>query len=104
MSAKVTISLLAASILTGCAAQPKPVISQTDAPIASSALAFDPPVTMNVTPLDLSRDTRGEAAFVGFEDSSITYFDQYSDDRRTTDNSDRLQRETYSERVGDIRR
>ena len=104
MSAKLTISLLLASILTGCAAQPKPAVSQIDAPIASSALAFDPPVTMNVAPIDLSRDTRGEAAFIGYEDSSTTYFDQYTDDRRTTDNSDRLQRETYSEHVGDIRR
>lgn len=98
---------LAGAVLVGCAAQPMPapsLVAVSTAPDASSALAFDPPITQDVVPLDLSRDTRGPAAFYGYQDSSISYFDTYTSDRRTTDSTDRLNRETYSEKVGDVRR
>lgn len=95
-------------LMGGCAGNPsqRAVSASTTAgqPDASSALVFDPPVTLNVAPLDLSRDTRGSAAFYGFEDSATTYYDTYTDDRRTTDGTNRLTRETYSETAGDLQR
>jgi hypothetical protein len=97
--------VISVGLLAGCAAQP----SATPPPVAnlnnaSSALVFDPPIAMNVPPLDLSRDTHGEAAFAGFEDTTTTYFDVHTDDRQTTDLSDRFVREGYSEKVGATRR
>jgi hypothetical protein len=71
---------------------------------ASSALAFDPPIAMNEPALDLSRSTHGEAAFAGFEDTTTTSFYIHTDDRQTTDLTDRFVREGYSEKVGSVRR
>lgn len=72
--------------------------------VASSALVFDPPLTLSEPRLDLSRQLRGEAAFAGFEDSTVTYFYVRTDDRQTNDFTDRYAREGYSAKVGSVRR
>src|ERR1700722_13550286 len=96
--------IIAASLLGGCAAQPmqtEAVQPVSAAPTASSAaLAFDPPLTLSQRPLDLSRSGRGEAAFAGYEQTTTTYFDVWTDDRRTTDASENYVREAYVEQVG----
>jgi hypothetical protein len=77
--------------LAGCAsqspsAQPVQPIQQShgydNAPAA--VLAFDPPALAGSPQLDLSRDDRGTAAFLGYEDATTTYYslttnDWYSD-------------------------
>ena len=49
------------------------------------ALAFDPPSIADQPPLELSRDDRRPAAFVGFDGPITTYFWIHTDDRQ--DNS-----------------
>lgn len=97
---------MAGVLLAGCASQEPPVKPLvTSAPArASAALAFDPPITLSEPPIDLSRDVRGPAAFAGFEDSTTTYFYINTDDRQTTDQTDRFAREAYIAKVGATRR
>ncbi len=100
--------IVGASLLAGCATHPvQPDTAQT-VPVgpkaSSAALAFDPPLTLNERPLDLSRSGRGEAAFAGFEDTTTTYFNIWTDDRRTTDFTNSYVREGYIEKVGSISR
>jgi len=70
--------------LAGCASQPAGVLpvqqshAYDDAPAA--VLAFDPPAVAGMPQLDLSRDDRGTAAFLGFEDARTTYYSLTSDD------------------------
>jgi hypothetical protein len=106
---KAILMMIGVSLVAGCATQPveQPVATQpvsTVVPGGAAALAFDPPLTLNEQPLDLSRDGRGEAAFDGFEDTTTTYFDVWTDDRRTTDSSENFIREGYIEQVGSVRR
>ena len=49
---------------------------------SSSALLFDPPVTLGQPPLALSREGRSVEAFMGYESLSATYFYQYTEDRQ----------------------
>jgi hypothetical protein len=74
--------------LAGCASQPAGVLpvqqGQDYDNTPAAALAFDPPAVAGMPQLDLSRDDRGTAAFVGFEDARTTYYslttnDWYSD-------------------------
>jgi hypothetical protein len=89
---RLLIAGLSVSLLAGCVSQTSSVSRQqqtlpdhgysarvyTSAPAA--ALAFDPPAIAGMPRLDLSREDRGPAAFVGFEDSSTTYFYLRTDD------------------------
>ncbi len=68
--------------------------------MTAAALAFDPPITLAEGPINISRDDRGPAALVGFEESSTTYYDIYSDNRQADDGSDRVVRESVSFREG----
>jgi hypothetical protein len=47
----------------------------------SSALAFDPPVSTTQPPLDLNRDARLPAAFVGYDQGIATFYYVRTDDR-----------------------
>src|SRR5580698_2400123 len=100
--------MIGVSLVAGCASHPVPPDTtqpvSTLVPGAASALAFDPPLTLHQRPLELSRAGRGEAAFAGYEDSTTTYFDIWTDDRRTTDSTENYVREGYSEQVGSTRR
>lgn len=101
--------ILSGILITGCAAHKPAAMPQANitapAPlVASAALVFDPPIIQQEPRLDLSRSTRGPAAFAGFEDTTTTYFYVRTDDRQTTDFTDRFEREGYSSKVGAIRR
>jgi hypothetical protein len=103
------LAILAAGILSGCAAPaqkaPEPAtVPLTSSSAASSALAFDPPVTQFEPAPDLSRSSHGTAAFAGFEDTTTTYFYVRTDDRQTQDDTGRFEREGYLSKVGAIRR
>src|SRR5271154_3438134 len=104
---KVGILLISALFLVGCnSQQPQTTLLQSNENLSnsSSALAFDPPIAMNTAALDLNRSTRGEAAFAGFENTSTTYVDVYTDDRQTSDNTDRFVREGRSDKISALTR
>jgi|GEM_PF-1064183 hypothetical protein len=74
--------------LGGCASQSAGVSPVQQSHVYDNApaavLAFDPPALAGMPQLDLSRDDRGTAAFMGFEDAQTTYYslttnDWYSD-------------------------
>lgn len=86
--------LLLAVTLTGCAQSP-PVVTEPSSitstrfpedsgarPVAASALAFDPPVTLAEAPLYLGREGRGLSAFFGYEEGFTEYYRLYTDDRQ----------------------
>ncbi len=91
-------------ILSGCASGSRParpvamLADYEEAP--SSALVFDPPVVMQDAPLDLARDVRSPAAFIGFEQLTTTFSYVRYDDRQTNDFTDRFERRAVSEQVG----
>ncbi|HMB96178.1 MAG TPA: hypothetical protein VKK61_09080 [Tepidisphaeraceae bacterium] len=89
----------------GCAAQKAQPQAQVQAfphyeAGSSGSLVFDPPVTIGQQPLQLSRDDRQPAAFAGYDSSIATYFYVRTDDRQTSDRSDRFERRAISEKVG----
>jgi hypothetical protein len=95
--------MLVGLVMTGCAAnQPAMPVDITPPPDEGSAaaLVFDVPITLDQAPIDLSRSNHGPAAFVGFDDSSTTYYDIVTDNRQSTDCGDQFARESLSERVG----
>jgi hypothetical protein len=95
-------------VLTGCATQQPAVmpVSNTPQPITggSSALAFDVPITFSEPPIEISRDDRGPAAFMGFDQPSTSYYDTFSYNRQSSDRSDRYVQESVTERIGSIQR
>ncbi|HEX4056541.1 MAG TPA: hypothetical protein VHX86_19945 [Tepidisphaeraceae bacterium] len=107
--------ILLAVALAGCASQPASVSplqqEHAYAPAAPAvALAFDPPVLAGTPQLDLSRDDRGTAAFLGFQDATTTYYFLRSDDwysdfssgggGRRGSNPDYYQRQAVSQTYG----
>ena len=94
---------MSAVLLVGCAEQPVAVQNSNinyGPAVASAALVFDPPITLGEAPINLSRADRGEAALVGYEDNATSYYDVFSDNRQSTDFSDRFVKESITERVG----
>ncbi len=89
---RVGLILIVGALLTGCAAKPS---SGTSLPLVqdpiryddatSSALVFDPPVTVGELPIDLSRDERAPSAFVSFEGPSTTLYWIHTDDLQESD-------------------
>lgn len=74
-----------AMALAGCASQPTGVSSvqqshEYDSAPSAPVLAFDPPAIAGMPELDLSRDDRGTAAFLGFQDATTTYYSLTNDD------------------------
>jgi len=67
---------------------------------ASAALVFDAPITLTMPYIDISRDDRGQAALVGYEEGGSSTYDIVSDDRRSNDFSDGYVRESFTERTG----
>jgi hypothetical protein len=95
--------LLAGLLLTGCATE-QPAMQAGNIPqvtgSASSALAFDAPITLYSPYVDISRDDRGTVAVIGYEEGGTSYYDVVTDNRQTTDGSDQFVRESVTERVG----
>ena len=96
------------TLCVGCVSQPKaaaPVaVTVATRERSTGSLAFDPVIARGTESIDVSRDERGNSAYVGIEDSTTTYFNTVTDDRNSTDQGVGVDRETYSEKVGDIRR
>jgi hypothetical protein len=96
----------------GCAAQPsKPArTAQEPQPLLavyrqapSAALVFDPPVISDQPPVNVSRDDRTPAAFVGYESTIATFYYVRTDDRQFDGfglNQDRFERRAISTKVG----
>ena len=97
--------ILAGLLLTGCAAQPPAMQTRNTAPLlahASAALVFDAPITFSQPPIDISRDDRGAAAFMGFDQGSTTVYDVFSFNRQSTDRSDHYVQDSITETVGTV--
>ena len=101
-------SIAVLSLLAGCATQAaKPAPQAIVAPAGSttaSALAFDPPIALRSAAPDLSRDARGGAALIGFEEPSTSTYDVFTYNRQASDYSDYYDSEAVSERVGTTHR
>lgn len=95
---------MALLVLTvGCASQapvePPAPVAQLAAPAAS--LAFDAPAGGVVPEYVWNRDGRGPEAYVGFDESTITYSFIQTDDRQYLfDKFNDYDRRVYSTRVG----
>ncbi len=70
----------------------------------AAALAFDPPLTLAEGPINISRDDRGQAALVGFQEASTSAYGIFSENRQADDGTDRVVRESVSFRTGITRR
>ncbi len=103
--------IIALALLAGCAAhQPMnaarstpraPTLDELAQPAsASSALVFDPPVTLGMPQLDLSRDQRQPQAFWGYDEGSTTAYYIRTEDRQIDDSFDGIHRQAISERFG----
>jgi hypothetical protein len=109
--------VLAALLLTGCAAQSSRNIVYADrhelAPVAAVALVFNPPVTDRIPHYDFDREERQPQAYVGYEESVATFFYTRTDDHQLNfpsarsglnwgNNGDQgyFERESVSETVG----
>jgi len=101
------IAVAASAIFSGCAAQPPVQTSQASvtarqfSPEPATALAFDPPMSSQVSPQLLARDPREPSAFAGFEQTQVEYYDQStSDDQYIDDATQEYERQNTSERIG----
>jgi hypothetical protein len=106
--------IVAGMLLAGCATRAKtseqvqlgsePVMAayRYDEGSTASALAFDPPVIADAITPNLAREGRGEAAYVGYDETITTYFYLRNDDRQFIqgDGADRYERRAISERFG----
>jgi hypothetical protein len=103
-----TLAILIASLLVGCAAKSKQSVVQTldkpeYEPRVSTALAFDPPISMNEEPVVLARSDREPYAVVGYDQVTTTVFNIYYNDTQygpTALPSLWFQRQAISERFG----
>jgi hypothetical protein len=100
------VVILAGLLLGGCASS-KPVAATYAfpryIPSVASALAFDPPVGSAVP--ELYRDQRGPAAFGGFRETSVEYYDvQTYDTQQYYGRGGYYNRQVLSDHVGVIYR
>lgn len=89
--------------MTGCAAEQSampPVITQRPVSGASAALVFDVPITLTEPEVNISRDDRGQAALVGYEEGSVSNYSIVTDNRQTDDGSDDYVKESVTVRNG----
>ena len=108
--------ILTSICLAGCASKPMTISPPThgfDATrydeATSAALVFDPPVTANDPPLELSREDRMPSAFVSFDGPTTTFFWIHTDDLQDSDwnrdfsggSNDRYQRRAIIDKVGE---
>ena len=103
---KKTITLSFAFLMVGCAAQTARTASvpPLEPSHTSSALAFDPPIAQAEPTPDLSRDNRGQAALVGFEEPATSSYDVFTYNRQANDNGSYYDKEAITEKVGTTHR
>jgi hypothetical protein len=99
-----TIAGVLGGMLVGCAAAKRPASAEPSVreyqERTATALAFTPPVAQGAEQIDLPRAEREPAIFVGFDALTETFFYVRTDDRFTSDGSDRFIRRSIQERVG----
>ncbi|HUB23981.1 MAG TPA: hypothetical protein VL992_01030 [Tepidisphaeraceae bacterium] len=101
--AMVSILLLLAA---GCATAPPPAPAQKVAlpierPAVATSLAFDPPVKSHIPPSLLWRDAREPAAFAGYQELDVEYYDlQTNDDQFFYNGLSSYERDASSDRQG----
>ncbi len=71
---------------------------------ACAALVFDAPITLSAPPVEIARDDRGPAAFVGYEEATTSYYSISNDNRQSNDYSDGFVREAVTVQNGAIHR
>ncbi len=81
-----------------------PVTISQPAGSAAAALVFDAPITLYQPYVDISRDDRGPAALVGYDEGATSTYDIISDNRLTTDRSNLYLRESVTEQTGAVHR
>jgi hypothetical protein len=96
------VVILCGLVLVGCSSsrKDKPVDHSLSDAAPASALVFTPPISYDVPPLDLSREPRARAAFVGYEDLTTTFFYLRLDDRQIDSKRGRFERRAVTERIG----
>ena len=108
------MTLAAIFLAGGCATTPNPErhdgLSSPDQPAlpaqreykdaVCSALVFDPPVIAGLPPVNMQRDLRQPAAFVGYETGTATYFDVSTYDRVANDGTTCFSRTVQMDKVG----
>lgn len=90
-------------MMTGCAAQQPTMPAVTIAScsdVASAALVFDAPITLDQAPIELPRDIRGQGAFLGYESASVSYYDVFSYNRQSNGRGDWYYKDSVTEEVG----
>ena len=89
-------------IVGGCAAKQPGRLSapQRYDDASSASLVFTPPVSLGHAPLELARDDRTPRAFVGYDEITTSYFHIWTDDRQTSDGTDRYLRRATIEKMG----
>lgn len=90
-------------LAAGCASKPAPVAVATNSDYsegAAASLAFTPPIALGQAPIELPRDVRQPAAFVGWDDLTATYFYTRTDDRQNISRDGWSYRRAISEKVG----
>ena len=98
--------LMLVADFTGCATEQPAMQAVNTSPViqqpiyASAALAFDAPITLSSPYIDISRDDRGLAALVGFEEGNTSTYDVINDNRQGADCSSNYIRESITERSG----
>ena len=67
---------------------------------SASALVFAPPITVNLPPLDLSREARTPAAFVSYDTVFTSFYYLRTDDRLPNDRFGWPERRAITEKFG----
>jgi hypothetical protein len=100
---RIALAILSLSLLAGCTNKSMPQTLHNPHrydDLASSSLAFSPPLAQNEPPVLLPRDQRQPGVFIGFEDVSASYFYIRTDDRMTNDGTDHYVRRAIIEKIG----
>jgi len=100
---RIALLVLSLALLGGCTGKSMPQTLHSPHgynDLASSSLAFSPPIAQNEAPVLLPRDQRQPGVFIGFEDVSASYFYIRTDDRMTNDGTDHYVRRAIIEKIG----
>ena len=91
--------LLGLCLIGGCASAPPPA-ARTYQDSSGSALVFDPPAIAYDRPVELSREERRPGAFMGYEETTATYYDVRTYDRQSDDGNQYFDRSAIIDKVG----
>jgi len=94
--------ILALALIGGCSGKKPQTLHKPHLynDLASSSLAFSPPIAQNEPPILLPRDQRQPGVFIGFEEVTASYIYIRTDDRMTNDGTDHYVRRSIVEKIG----